>query len=177
MGRELTCATILYLEHHTRAEYIDMIQNTHLKAYLSPIHNDNGCKEHMHLMIFFDSVKTDKQIQEVISLVGGVGKEKIYSNKGYARYLCHLDEKGKNIYNIDDVFEFADIKHYKDYIETENGQDDRFILILQLIKEYNIIEFSDLIDFALENDKDLLKTIKANAYIIREYMKSKYFSK
>lgn len=177
MGRENTLATILYLEHHTRAEYIDMIQKTHLKAYLSPIHNDSGCKEHMHLMIFFDGLKSEKQIKEVIEQVGGVGKEKIYSNKGYARYLCHLDEKGKNVYNIDDVMEFADIKHYKDYIETENGQDDKFVLILQLIKEYNIIEFADLIDFALENDKDLLKTIKSNAYILREYMKSKYFSK
>ena len=87
MGRENTLATILYLEHHTRAEYIDMIQKTHLKAYLSPIHNDEGCKEHMHLMIFFDGLKSEKQIKEVIEQVGGVGKEKIYSNKGYARYL------------------------------------------------------------------------------------------
>ena len=130
-----------------------------------------------HLMLFFDSVKTDKQINDVIESVGGVGREKIFSNKGYARYLCHLDEKNKQKYNIDDVFEFADIRHYKDYIEGENGKDNKLVELFHIIKEYNIIEWCDLIDYALEYDVELLKTIRDNAYVLREYMKSKYFSK
>lgn len=171
------CATILYLEHHTREEYIQMIQDLHVQAYLSPIHTDNGCKPHMHLMIFFEGVKSDKQINNIIETVGGVGREKIFSNLGYARYLCHLDEKNKNLYNTDDVVEFAGIRHYKDYIESENEEDDKLVNVLQIVREYNIIEWCDLIEFAVDNDVDMLKTIKANAYLLREYMKSKYFRK
>lgn len=177
MGNKVrNCATILYLEHHTRDEYIDMIQDLHLKAYLSPIHTDNDCKPHMHLLIFFESPKSDNQINDILESVCGVGREKVFSAVGYARYLCHLDEKNKNVYNIDDVVEFADIKHYKDFIESENEEYDKLVEVLQIVREYNIIEWCDLIDFALENDVEFLKTIKANAYLIREYIKSKHFS-
>ena len=56
-------------------------------------------KPHYHVMIMYDSVKTIEQAREVLSAIGGVGVEIVNSVRGYARYLCHLDNPEKYQYD------------------------------------------------------------------------------
>ena len=91
MSRKNSIATILYTENVSKETYIEHINDLHINAYMSPLHTDEGKKEHYHLMLFFGSLKSDSQIKEIVDIVGGVGCEPIISNRQYARYLCHLD--------------------------------------------------------------------------------------
>ena len=90
-----------------------ILQEQCVPALISPIHNkDINCdgdlkKEHYHVMIMFDGVKTQEQAREVFELIGGVGAEPIKSVRAYARYLCHLDNPDKTHYKIDDVLSLS----------------------------------------------------------------------
>lgn len=116
MARKTSIATILYPENVTKAEYVARVGDLHINAYMSPLHTDEGKKEHYHLMLFFGSPKSDKQIKEIVERIGGVGCEPIINNRGYARYLCHLDNPEKKQYSPDDVLEFGTIEHYSGYV-------------------------------------------------------------
>ena len=76
---------------------------------ISPLHKDDVNpygevkKPHYHVIVMFDSVKTLEQFAEFADTFGGVGKEKVNSIRGYARYLCHLDNPEKAQYNPYDV--------------------------------------------------------------------------
>ena len=80
-----------------------------MPSFISPLHdkdtNPTGepKKPHYHVLIMYDSVKTSEQAKELFALIGGVGCEVVQSIRGYARYLCHLDNPEKFQYNIDDV--------------------------------------------------------------------------
>lgn len=47
----------------------------------------------------FDGVKTIEQAKDLFEQIGGVGCEKVNSIRGYARYLCHLDNPEKAQYD------------------------------------------------------------------------------
>lgn len=89
-------ATVVYPES-APADWIRLLQEQCVPALISPLHdkdlNTDGTpkKEHHHVMILFDGVKTSEQAQEVFSVIGGVGIETIKCARAYARYLCHLD--------------------------------------------------------------------------------------
>lgn len=87
-------ATVVYPES-APADWKMILQEECVPALVSPIHdkdvNADGeiKKEHYHVMILFDGVKTQEQAQEIFSAIGGVGVEPIKSVRSYARYLGH----------------------------------------------------------------------------------------
>ena len=46
-------------------------------------------------MIMYDGKKSIEQAKENFDKIGGVGCEIVNSTRGYARYLCHLDNPDK----------------------------------------------------------------------------------
>ena len=87
----------------------EILTQQFVPAFISPLHNQDVNptgeikKEHYHVIIMFDSVKTVEQAKDIFSLIGGVGCEIVQSIRGYARYLCHLDNPEKAQYSPDDV--------------------------------------------------------------------------
>lgn len=73
-------ATVVYPES-APIDWIRLLQEQCVPALISPLHdkdlNTDGTlkKEHFHVMILFDGVKTSEQAQEVFSVIGGVGIE------------------------------------------------------------------------------------------------------
>ena len=111
-SRTRNYATVVYPESAPEM-WQTILAEFKIPAFISPLHdsdkNANGedKKPHYHVMLMYDSVKTEDQAREVFDKIGGVGCERVNSIRSYARYLCHLDNPDKHQYNTEDVKQFC----------------------------------------------------------------------
>ena len=151
-----------------------------IPALISPLHdkdtnpdNNEQKKAHYHVMIMFDSVKTKEQAIEVFNAIGGVGCEVIQSRRGYARYMCHMDNPEKAQYKQDDVRALGGA----DYIEIIGLVTDKYKAIGEMIdycKEYNIYSYSDLLEYCRMERFDWFRVLCDNGTVVmKEYLKSR----
>lgn len=185
MSRTRNYATVIYPESMgDYNEFIEKLTQTHIPMILSPLHNQDinptgeHKKEHFHLMIMYDSVKTYNQAQDLIDIIGGVGCEVINSIRGYARYLCHLDNPEKAQYNIENIIELNGANYY----DIINLASDKYAMIDEMtnfIDEYEILSFAEFYRFCRDYRKQTwYKIITDNStYVIKEYLKSKKWEK
>lgn len=95
------------------ANWIELLGDKHVRAYISPLHdrdiNPEGTikKPHYHVLLQFDSLKSVAQFEEIRDSVGGVGREIVSSGRGYARYLIHRDNPEKAQYKREDIIELS----------------------------------------------------------------------
>lgn len=181
-GRTRNYATVVYPESAPE-EWYRIIADSKIPVFISPLHdNDINAdgepkKPHYHVLVMYDSVKTQEQAREYFAAFGGVGCEVVNSLRGYARYLCHLDNPEKHQYSIDDVRAYGGA----DYIQAIGCAADKAKAIREMVNWINVNDcdyFSDLFDYASINRSDWFDClINAGAYPVKEYIKSRYFKK
>lgn len=179
-GRTRNFATIVYPES-APDDWVDLLKEQKVPSIISPLHdldvNPTGeiKKPHWHVMLLFDSVKTIEQATEMTLKFGGVGCEKIESLRGYARYLCHLDNPEKVQYEIDEVT----CLFGADYLNIIGNPSDKYKAIQEMtnfINEENLIHYVDLFEYASIHRKDWFKVLCDNGtYVIKEYLRSKEY--
>lgn len=160
-------------------DWQDKLASLCIPAFISPLHcddkNPNGepKKAHYHIILMFEGKKSLEQVREVISTFGGVGCQGINSIRGYARYLCHLDNPEKAQYKPEDVRSFGGA----DYIATIGLPTDKYKAIRemkQFIEDNDIYAYCDLFDYACDERPDWFRTLCDNGtVVIKEYLKSK----
>lgn len=171
-------ATVVYPES-APDHWIDILSDFHIPAFISPLHdqdvNPTGeeKKPHYHVMIMYEGKKSIQQVGEVFAAIGGVGCEQISTIRGYARYLCHLDNPEKAQYNPDDVKQLAGA----DYNNIIGLPTDKYKCLREMqefIKSQDVEYYSDLADYALEFRQDWYRILcDSGTYFIREYIKSR----
>lgn len=176
--RRRNFATVVYPES-APADWQTILQEQFIPAFISPLHdkdiNPTGepKKAHYHVMLMFEGKKSKEQAVEVFEKIGGVGAEVVNSIRGYARYLCHLDNPEKAQYNIDDVRCICG----SDYAGTIGLAIDKYKAVREMIdfcKEYNIEAYSDLLEYASTERADWFRVLCDNGTIVmKEYLKSK----
>lgn len=176
-ARTRNYATVVYPES-APVDWIDILQKHMIPCIISPLHDKDinpggeSKKPHHHVLLLFDGVKTVDQAKEVFQSIGGVGCERVNSIRGYARYLCHLDNPEKHQYSVNDVRCLCGA----DFISVISLPSDKYIAIadmLEFCKNNEIYAFSDLVDYARENRQDWFVTLCDNGtYIVKEYLKS-----
>lgn len=152
-----------------------------IPCFISPCHdkdiNPDGKfkKPHFHVMLMFDGVKTSEQVQSIFSQIGGVGLEIVQSIRGYARYLCHLDNPEKNQYSTDDVVSFGGA----DYFSVISLVTDKYAAIsdmLDYIDSENINSYFLLLDYSRKNRQDWFRVLcDSGSYVIKEAIKSRSY--
>lgn len=181
MARTRNYATIVYTES-APLDWLDILADLHINAFVSPLHDmdlnkktKEFKKSHYHVMVMFESVKTDIQAKAIFSQFGGVGCEVINSTKAYARYLCHLDDDDKAKYNVNDVKSFGCV-NYEKIIEVEQPKEDVLIEIVDYISNHPGITFAFLVECA-RYKKGWFKALvsSGSSFFIREYMNSLKF--
>lgn len=175
-GRTRLFATVVYPES-APSDWLTKLSDLCIPAFVSPLHNqdvDEGSgeikKEHYHVMFMFDGVKTPDQFDEIRQLIGGVGTEFIQSKRGYARYLCHLDQHDKHKYNTDDVIQFGGADYS---LEVASNADKRKVTkeIITYIRNNNITAFCELMDYAMEYEPEWFDALTTHcAYIANMYI-------
>ena len=177
-GRTRNFATIVYLDSAPE-NWKSIIAESKIPCFISPLHdkdiNPDGesKKAHYHVQVMFDSVKTNEQAKEFFDTFKGVGCEVVNSARGYARYLCHLDNPEKAQYSIDDVMAYGGA----DYMHAIGCAADKAKAIREMvvwIEENDCTCWADLFMYASQERSDWFDClINSGAYVTKEYIKSR----
>lgn len=177
-GRTRNFATVVYPESAPE-NWQEILSDEFVPAFVSPLHdkdtNPGGeeKKAHWHVIIMFDSTKTIEQAEEIFSRISGVGCEKINSIRGYARYLCHLDNPEKTQYNQEDVRSMCGA----DYSATIGLITDKYKAISEMIDfcmSNNIYSYAILLEYCRTDRFDWFRVLCDNGtVVIKEYLKSR----
>lgn len=179
-GRTRNFATTIWPDSiHTPADWQDILSEQHIPVMISPLHdkdiNPDGepKKAHYHVMICFEGVKTPEQAKAVFDLVGGVGLEVVQSLRGYARYLCHMDNPEKYQYDTAEVRCLSGA----DFATAVSLVTDKYKAVREMIeycKDNNVISFSELLEWAMVERYEWFRVLCDNGAVIMEkYLKSR----
>lgn len=171
-------ATVVYPESAPE-NWRETLQELKTAVFISPLH-DCDCnpdgevkKAHYHVMLMYEGKKNINTIRELCSTFGGVGCEKVESKRGYARYLCHLDNPEKAQYNPDDVTTYGG-ENYTVVIGTVL---DKYKAIREMIAYCNdngIVSYAELVEYCMRERDDWFRVLADNGtYMVKEYLKSK----
>lgn len=144
-----------------------LLDNYHVPWAESPLHdrdiNENGelKKPHWHVIIDFSSVKSEKQIEEIVSKLENIHDElatpeiqKLQSIKGMLRYFCHLDNPEKVQYDMADVVSHQGFDVLGYLLPSATERLNMLADMLDYIRENRIDNFADLVFYALDNKFD-----------------------
>lgn len=180
-GRTRNFATVVY-EESAPKNWREILEQCFVPAFISPYHcndiNPTGeqKKAHWHVLIMFEGVKTVDQAKEIFNQIGGVGCEKVNSLRGYARYLCHLDNPEKAQYKTEDVQSLCGA----DYISAIGLATDKYKAIGEIIdfcECNNIYSFAEVLKYSRDNHFDWFRVLCDNGtVVVKEYLKSKLWT-
>ena len=177
-GRTRNFATVVYPESAPE-DWKERLNELHVAALISPLHdkdtNPSGesKKPHYHVLVMFESPKDyENQIKPIFNQIGGVGREVINSLRGYARYLCHLDNPEKAQYDPTEVIAMGGANYHA---ITNLPTDNRKMLadIMAFIQENEIYSFAEFIDVSRVHHPEWFTLIvNSNGWIVKEFIKS-----
>ena len=181
-GRTRNYATVVYAES-APADWQAILSELCISAFVSPYHdqdkNPDGTekKPHWHVMIMFDTVKSKDQAREIFDKFGGVGCEVINSMRGYARYLCHLDNPEKHQYDKKDVLCFAGA----DYESVVGLPSDRLVALADMVDYINdndIYSYAVFLTWCRSNRSDWFNILATTSSVfIRGFISSRYLDR
>jgi hypothetical protein len=158
----------------------EILDDMHIEWIESPLHdkdiNANGepKKPHWHILLMFGGVKTYEQVKEITDKLNSPIPERCHNAKAMVRYMAHLDNPDKAQYSISDIKAHGGV----DLAEMlRPSSSERYSLIREMmffIKENEIMEFQDLIDYAMLNRFDDWFPLLCDnsSYVIGQYIKS-----
>lgn len=178
-GRTRTWTFLLYPES-APVNWREVLNDLFIEWVESPLHdkdvNKDGelIKPHWHILLIFPSVKTYEQVEEVTNSLNAPTPQKAMSAKGVVRYMLHLDNPEKFQYDKSEIKGYGGVDINELLRPTSS---DRYELIKEMIvfiRENDIKEMKDLLDYAIEvRFDDWFPLLSDNsAYIVGQYIKS-----
>jgi len=146
----------------------DIIDEIHVEWVESPIHdrdvNSDGTakKEHWHVTVLFPGNKSFEQVEELTKKLNAPIPVKCQSVKGSIRYMAHMDNPEKFQYNRGDIrcHGGASLTDLCAPTATERLQIQKNIF--DYIRSNGIIEFVDIVNYAMDEKNDDWLNILAN---------------
>lgn len=171
-------ATVVYPESAPE-NWREILQELKTAVFISPLH-DCDCnpdgevkKAHYHVMLMYEGKKSINTIRELCSTFGGVGCEKVESKRGYARYLCHLDNPEKAQYKTEDVTTYGG-ENYTVVIGTVLDKYKAIREMLAYCNDKGIVSYAELVEYCMLERDDWFRVLADNGtYMVKEYLKSK----
>lgn len=161
------------------ADWLSILSDLCIPSLVSPLHdsdvNPDGeiKKPHYHVLFMFDGKKTEEQVRSVVDKIHGVGCDSVVSVRGYARYLCHLDNPEKAQYPVENVTALGGA----DYFATISIPTDKYKAVSEMIdfcKQENIFSFAQLLEFSREFRFDWFRVLcDSSTLVMKEYLKSR----
>lgn len=172
-------ATVVYPDsEHTPEHWRSILEEFKTPILISPFHDQDlnvtgeAKKPHYHVMIMFEGMKSQDQVRELFDQIGGVGLETVNSLRGYARYLCHLDNPDKVQYPPADVVQLSGA----DFFEIISLPSDRYGLIGEMIDYCQaelVFSYAALLIYARSYREDWFRVLCDSATIVmKEFLKS-----
>lgn len=170
-------ATVVYPES-APADWQEVLAGEFVPSFISPLHdkdiNPGGevKKAHYHVILMFEGKKSEDQVRHIFARIGGVGLERVQSIRGYARYLCHLDNPEKQQYEPGLVRSLCGA----DYNATIGLITDKYKAISEMmdfIDATGIYSYRDFMRYCRSERSDWFRVLcDCGTYVITEYLKS-----
>ena len=172
--------TIVVYPESAPENWRDIINDMHIEWIESPLHDSdyNGDgerkKEHWHILLMFGGVKTYAQVMELIEPLNCPIPQRCHNVKSMVRYMCHLDNPDKFQYPVSNIKSYGGVDISEMFRPSSS---ERYSLIgdmIRFIKDYNIFEFQDLMDYALEYESNTWFPLLCDnsTLVISQYIKS-----
>ena len=183
-GRTRVFAILVYADS-APDDWQERLTQEHVAALISPYHdrdkNPDGSdkKPHWHVLVMFDGVKSQEQVNGLWDRVLGPTRIKHYetvnSTRGYARYLCHMDNPEKAPYDKVDVVALGGAD-YEEIISLPS--DDYAVLdeIQEYLEEGHHRYYSDFMRYCRRERRDWWKLlVKRYSYIVVTWFRSERY--
>lgn len=167
------------------ADWIEILKKSGLKYAISPLHDkdlleDNSGKTkkpHYHVIICYGNTTTFNNVKSLTDRLNATIPQALEQIRGYYRYLTHKDNADKYQYSENDII-VGNGFNILDYIELSKNEVLNIKKQLQsLIREKNFIEYSEFMDYLLDNEMLLEYDIASNhTYFFDKYIASKRHS-
>lgn len=151
-------AFVLYPESAPE-NWKEILQQTGLSCCVSPLHDkdiDEGTrkqkKPHYHIILCYSGPTTFKSVKNITDSLNCPIPIPLEQVRGYFRYLTHKDNPEKAQYNEKDIFTINDfdIDNYNDLSVSQINAIKKDIQMI--IRDNNILEYSDLLDILLDRE-------------------------
>lgn len=173
-------ATIVYSES-APDNWVEILREIHVPALISPLHDSDiqsdgtPKKPHYHVQIMFDSNKSRRQAQRIFDQIHGVGILMLDCCRSYARYLCHLDDPDKALYDTNQVIALGGATYDK-YVDDTSSSPAIIAEMIDYCNKTNEKYFCNLLDYARSNHEEWLKVLcHGGTFIMMNYLKSRCF--
>lgn len=183
-GRSRNWAFIVYPQS-APDNWRDILDDLHIEWVESPLHDQDinpGTNEkkkaHWHILLLFSGSKSYDQILQITASINATIPIVCQSVSGMIRYMAHLDNPEKAQYCLSDIKAHggADLQSY---LKPTSAERYRYIREMQAyIRENNIIEYCDFLDFAAAEHPDDWFPLLCDScsYVIGSYIKSRRHS-
>lgn len=150
-------AFVLYPESAPE-NWKEILQQTGLSICVSPLHdkdiNPTGeqKKAHYHIILCYSGPTTFKCVKSITDSLNQPIPIALEQVRGYFRYLTHKDNPEKYQYNEKDIITINDfdIDNYNDLSVSQIKT--IMIDIQKIIRDNDILEYCDLLDFLLDSE-------------------------
>lgn len=141
--------------------------------------NGEPKKPHHHVMVLQRGTRSLESARKVVTELGGANGhvERIGNSGTYGRYMCHLDDKDKYQYNVDEVVEMGGAD-YKSIIGV--SKKDKYETLEKIIELCNKRKYSNycaIVDYCMKEQKgwvDMLLDIRFGR-LVQDYIKCKSY--
>ena len=166
-----------------KAEGLECCSIVHDKDYNESETSDDGeqgllKKLHRHHIFAFPNTTTEKHATEVIQKITHGPVPKGCSNiKGAYAYLTHKHDPDKAQYDTKDILCLNGFAPENYFTANSGEEDEAFKCIEGIIKEQDLEEYCDLIDFLSANFPDLARFARTHTLHLKAYLQSKHLKR
>lgn len=160
-------------------DWLVFLSELAVPCLVSPLHNmdfnaDGELKKpHYHLLFTFEGKKSKSQFDALIKPLNGTQTQVVESIRGYARYLCHLDNPEKHQYNVSDIKQFGGAD-YEAYVTMTTDVARQVRLMQYYIRKQHIYSYAYFLDLCSEQFPDWhYLLISKCSFVIQCYLKSR----
>lgn len=178
-GRTRNWGTIVYPDT-APDDWVEIFKSHNVPFFISPLHDRDITavgepkKPHYHVLLMFDSVKTEEQARTIFESIGGVGCERINSLRGNARYLCHLDDMDKAQYDPNEVYCYGPTADYVTVIGLPTDKYDSIAEMIDFVDREGIISYAALLRHARANNEIWFRVLcDSGTLVMKEFIKSR----
>lgn len=172
-------AFILYPESAPE-NWIELLQKTGLQCAISPLHNKDKDptgtlkKAHYHIIACYSGPTSYNVVKALTDSFNASIPQALEQVRGYYRYLTHKDNPEKYQYNESDI-KTVNGFNISDFVELSKSEVLEIKKKLQqLIRNLNIFEYSDFMDYLQDNDLNVEYEVASNnTYFFEKYITSR----
>ena len=170
---------VLYPES-APADWIDRLQKTGLQAEISPLHdkdiNPDGThkKAHYHIILCYSGPTSYTVVKALTDSLRQPIPQPLEQVKGIHRYFTHMDNPEKYQYDSREIKALNGFD-ILDFVEMSKSEVNEALKYLQaLIRNMDFTEYSDFMDFLLDNEQDELYDVaSSHTYFFEKYISSR----